>query len=805
MSKNIFLLVALMLGAVYSVEARSVYKCVEQGGTISYQDRPCHNEAESMLASRGIVDEQSYADSIKLQSGALGDKQVGMYVFKWWRAFSKEIDERFLHFKFTDDEGDTPITLLVDFIVPASEDALSDKEIRSFFQSKAEKFLKTSVETQLLAQKMKADNGFGYYQTFTDKNLVGKSSYPPGEYLYTTSGLMTHGDVIVNFTLLSNDYTAQNHQFAMIFLGKALMIEDRQDAAVDVSDMSYLEQATVALLKQKIVDSVELFRLATIEEPENFQTWYGYCISLREVNRLQSAFVACDKAKLLGSDETNIDYEIWNLLIKGKMFELAFEIGKKLFNQVQSDEHIQAMINLGYFAMHEEEFEMAQRAFDFLVQKGVDSAKLTHDLAMLAHARGDNAQAMAIVKELKGMGKDMFVTALQHGGSLFSVHENEEPYVVMPERFKKLGTGEVADMAVDAWVTQRFHVKGVGLLEVETPEHWIAKGEIDIQSGNHVLSLKVFDPLAMTKMMVIDLGKVASDWTLNDAEEQMKTTLNVFFPDGVPALKALSNGEKGYELEELIEEDSATIRVKHKVSLDGVVEYSINMTELNGSVEDRAIHDRIFNHVKLVATDQKPLDLLDDTEQQAGIQTIESAKKSVSVKEYDPSIELPKPPSGYSWHKMDDIMAIFLKPDGWHTNTKNAEDGITHVISKEPASTNKDFETGLTVIGSKGVLNTADTSINKFALGVAQGIEKSGDNTLIGIQNKTNEAFSSFIIQFENHPEGKKPIRIHQIISGNKKTGSVYMVLFEAPKDEWDEAWKVGEVILKSYVMDDEF
>ena len=147
MSKNIFLLVALMLGAVYSVEARSVYKCVEQGGTISYQDRPCHNEAESMLASRGIVDEQSYADSIKLQSGALGDKQVGMYVFKWWRAFSKEIDERFLHFKFTDDEGDTPITLLVDFIVPASEDALSDKEIRSFFQSKnfCDGFIRISI------------------------------------------------------------------------------------------------------------------------------------------------------------------------------------------------------------------------------------------------------------------------------------------------------------------------------------------------------------------------------------------------------------------------------------------------------------------------------------------------------------------------------------------------------------------------------------------------------------------------------------------------------------------------------------
>lgn len=215
-----------------SVGARQIYKCIEQGGTISYQERPCVDLAETMLTKRGIVDDETYSKSLKSLSGSLGENQVTMLAFDWWRGFRKEIDDRFLHFKFTDDEGDTPITLLVDFIVPASEQALLDKEIKSFFTQKAEKFLKTSVETKLIAQKMKANQGFGYYQTFTDKNLVGKSSYPAGEYLYTTSGLMTHGDVMVNFTLLSNDYLAQNHLFAMGFLENGIKIEKDRKSVV---------------------------------------------------------------------------------------------------------------------------------------------------------------------------------------------------------------------------------------------------------------------------------------------------------------------------------------------------------------------------------------------------------------------------------------------------------------------------------------------------------------------------------------------------------------------------------------------
>ena len=49
------------------------------------------------------------------------------------------------------------------------------------------------------------------------------------------------------------------------------------------------------------------------------------------------------------------------------------------------------------------------------------------------------------------------------------------------------------------------------------------------------------------------------------------------------------------------------------------------------------------------------------------------------------------------------------------------------------------------------------------------------------------------------------PIIIHKVFISNDKTGSLYIVSFEAPKSDWDEAWKIGETMLKYYLVDDEF
>jgi len=49
---------------------------------------------------------------------------------------------------------------------------------------------------------------------------------------------------------------------------------------------------------------------------------------------------------------------------------------------------------------------------------------------------------------------------------------------------------------------------------------------------------------------------------------------------------------------------------------------------------------------------------------------------------------------------------------------------------------------------------------------------------------------------------GRPPARIHTLMIANDKTGTLYVVLFEAPKDRWDEEWKLGHPIVKQLMLD---
>ena len=45
---------------------------------------------------------------------------------------------------------------------------------------------------------------------------------------------------------------------------------------------------------------------------------------------------------------------------------------------------------------------------------------------------------------------------------------------------------------------------------------------------------------------------------------------------------------------------------------------------------------------------------------------------------------------------------------------------------------------------------------------------------------------------------------MHNLLIANDKTGSMYLIIFEAPEKEWEDAWKIGEPILKKLYIDDE-
>jgi hypothetical protein len=51
---------------------------------------------------------------------------------------------------------------------------------------------------------------------------------------------------------------------------------------------------------------------------------------------------------------------------------------------------------------------------------------------------------------------------------------------------------------------------------------------------------------------------------------------------------------------------------------------------------------------------------------------------------------------------------------------------------------------------------------------------------------------------------GASPVFVYNLIIANDRTGTVYVVLFEAPEEEWKKAWKIGEPILKQLIILDD-
>ena len=166
---------------------------------------------------------------------------------------------------------------------------------------------------------------------------------------------------------------------------------------------------------------------------------------------------------------------------------------------------------------------------------------------------------------------------------------------------------------------------------------------------------------------------------------------------------------------------------------------------------------------------------------------------------------LPKEPAGYRWERFTEVQSAFLCPDGWYTFHKAGTNSHTYVISKESVATNGLFETGLTLQAVKGLLTKKGVSPSGFAVQMAQGLLEKHENTTLSTQDISSGPFKAFFLRYRNAPATVKPIVVHKVFIANNKKDTLFIVTFEAPEKQWDEAWRLGEPMVKKFLIDDEY
>jgi hypothetical protein len=157
-------------------------------------------------------------------------------------------------------------------------------------------------------------------------------------------------------------------------------------------------------------------------------------------------------------------------------------------------------------------------------------------------------------------------------------------------------------------------------------------------------------------------------------------------------------------------------------------------------------------------------------------------------------VQLPPTPDGYHWERAKEIKAAFLMPDDWYFKHEKQGKTLAYFATRENIDRTGEFLVGLSV------------------------------NVTPHLKGQSSAEYAkAFIASF---PEGKKLLKtwdagmgpfvgggclvedetavMHVFMVANPKTNTLYLFTFEAPKAEWESAWRNGEKMVRFLVLDDE-
>ena len=163
-------------------------------------------------------------------------------------------------------------------------------------------------------------------------------------------------------------------------------------------------------------------------------------------------------------------------------------------------------------------------------------------------------------------------------------------------------------------------------------------------------------------------------------------------------------------------------------------------------------------------------------------------------------LELPEAPEGFEWKKIKKIKAAFLVPTGWHFKAEKYDDTLAYFITKENIDDVGRFDTGLSInVFRKLKDRDAVEYARKFVESMAE------QNALVHDWTIDMGAFKGFGCLTRNAVEGEDVfIMMHTLAIANDSTNTFYLLFFESLEAEWDEAWTIGDQILKLFLVDDE-
>ncbi|MEO1368539.1 MAG: hypothetical protein AAFX50_15300 [Acidobacteriota bacterium] len=162
---------------------------------------------------------------------------------------------------------------------------------------------------------------------------------------------------------------------------------------------------------------------------------------------------------------------------------------------------------------------------------------------------------------------------------------------------------------------------------------------------------------------------------------------------------------------------------------------------------------------------------------------------------YAQGLDLPAPPAGYGWQECPDIKGALLVPAGWHfKRLEDVDKGkLSYFITPRPWEPPQPITHGMTFNILREVPGGSPV---KFARRYVAEMSASTGST-----QTWDTDTGSFTGHGIIYPEGNN--QVFNLILANEKTGTAFLVTFEAPLEKWTAAWNEIQPVVRQLMIDD--
>ena len=168
------------------------------------------------------------------------------------------------------------------------------------------------------------------------------------------------------------------------------------------------------------------------------------------------------------------------------------------------------------------------------------------------------------------------------------------------------------------------------------------------------------------------------------------------------------------------------------------------------------------------------------------------------------SMELPRAPEGYSWKEIAELKAAILVPSAWKFSSELSGNEYLYTVTREDKGAATSVASSLTLIARRELSGNYQQRLPPSQFAEVMFNEMRKNRELERTEKGEQGPFATFRYQYATAPEGKGGSREYSLLVANDKTGTLYIITFEASLEKWEEDWQTASVSLNTIFLDDE-